>query len=68
MDGSAPGSRDTARERLFGLLALGVAVVLLVSSVTWFGTGQRGVGFGQLFLGVVLAVVGAVLYRRSQRG
>jgi len=36
--------------------------------VTWFGTGQRGVGFGQLFLGVVLAMVGAVLYRRSQRG
>ena len=67
MDGSAPGPRDTARERLYGLLALGVALVLLVSSVTWFGTGRQAVGLGQLFLGVVLAVVGAVLYRRSRR-
>ena len=67
MDGSAPGSRDTARERLYGLLALGVAVVLLVSSVTWFGTGQALVGIGQLVLAVVLAAIGAVLYRRSQR-
>jgi hypothetical protein len=67
MDGSAPGSRDTARERLYGLLALGVAVVLLVSSVTWFGTGQALVGIGQLVLAVVLAGVGAVLYRRAKR-
>jgi hypothetical protein len=63
-----PGRRDTRRERLVGLLVLAVAVVLLVSSVTWFGTGQQGVGVGQLVLGVVLAVVGAVLYRRSRRG
>jgi uncharacterized membrane protein len=41
--------------------------VLLVSSVTWFTTEQTVVGVGQLVLGVVLAVVGAVLYRRSQR-
>ena len=68
MDGSAPGPRDTARERLYGLLALGVAVVLLVSSVTWFGTGQTLVGVGQLVLAVVLAVVGVTFYRRSQRG
>jgi hypothetical protein len=67
MDGSAPGSRDTRRERLYGLLALGVALVLLVSSVTWFGTGQALVGIGQLVLAVVLAAIGAVLYRRSQR-
>ena len=67
MDGSAPGPRDTARERLFGLLALGVALVLLVSSVTWFGTGQTLVGVTQVALGVALAVVGAVLYRRSRR-
>jgi hypothetical protein len=39
-----------------------------MSSVTWFGTGQRGAGFGQLFLGVVLAAVGVALYRRSRRG
>ena len=62
-----PGSRDPRRERLVGLLGLGVAVVLLVSSVTWFSTGQTGVGIGQLVLGVVLAVVGAVLLRRSSR-
>jgi hypothetical protein len=67
MDGSAPGPRDTARERLYGLLALGVAVVLLVSSVTWFGTGQTLVGIGQLVLAVVLAVIGATFYRRSRR-
>ena len=67
MDGSVPGSRDTARERLYGLLALGVALVLLVSSVTWFGTGQTLVGVGQLVVAVVLAGLGAVLYRRSQR-
>ena len=67
MDGSAPGSRDTRRERLYGLLALGIALVLLVSSVTWFGTGQALVGIGQLVLAVVLAAIGAVLYRRSQR-
>jgi hypothetical protein len=63
----SPASRDTRRERLIGLLVLGVAVVLLVSSVTWFGTGQTGVGVGQLFLGVVLAAVGGFLYRRATR-
>jgi len=67
MDGSAPGPRDTARERLYGLLALGVAVVLLVSSVSWFGTGQTLVGVAQLVVAVVLAALGAVLYRRSRR-
>lgn len=67
MDGSAPGSRDPGRERLIGLLVLGVAVVLLVSSVTWFGTGQTLVGVLQLVLGVVLAVVGGLLLRRSRR-
>ena len=61
------GSRDAGRERLIGLLVLGVALVLLVSSVTWFGTGQTVVGVGQLVLGAGLAVVGVVLYRRSQR-
>ena len=67
MDGSTPGPRDPARERLYGLLALGVAVVLLVSSVTWFGTGQTLVGIGQLVLAVVLAGIGATFYRRSRR-
>ena len=65
---AANRGRDPRRERLIALLVLGVALVLLVSSGTWFGTGQQGVGFGQLFLGLVLAAVGAVMYRRSQRG
>jgi hypothetical protein len=61
-------SRDPRRERLIGLLLLGIAVVLLVSSVTWFGTGQQLVGIGQLAFGAVVAVVGALLYRRATRG
>ena len=61
-------TRDPRRERLIGLLLLGIAVVLLVSSVTWFGTGQQVVGIGQLFLGAVLAVVGGLLYRRATGG
>jgi hypothetical protein len=63
-----PASRDTRRERLIGLLVLGVAVVLLVSSVSWFGTGQTLVGIGQLVLAVVLAGVGGFLLRRATRG
>jgi hypothetical protein len=67
---SAPvpsGSRNARRERLVGLLVLGVALVLLVSSVTWFTSEQAGVGIGQLLLGVVLVAVGGVLVRRSGR-
>lgn len=67
---SAPvpsGSRNARRERLAGLLALGIAVVLLVSSVSWFGTGRTGWGVGQLVLAVVLAGTGGFLYRRSRR-
>jgi hypothetical protein len=67
-DPGTPLSSDRRRERLIGLLLLGIAVVLLVSSVTWFGTGQQGVGIGQVVLGAGLAVAGAVLYRRAQRG
>jgi hypothetical protein len=64
----APGtSRDAPRERLVALLVLGVAAVLLVSSVTWFGTGQEGVGIGQVVLGLVVAGVGGFLYRRASR-
>ena len=66
-DPGTPATRDPGRQRLIGLLLLGIAVVLLVSSGTWFGTGQQGVGIGQLVLGVVLAAAGAVLYRRSRR-
>jgi hypothetical protein len=61
-------SRDAKRERLVGLLVLGVAFVLLVSSVSWFSTGQTLVGIGQLVLAVVLAAVGGFLLRRATRG
>ena len=62
------GSRDARRERLVGLLVLGVALVLLVSCVTWFAGDQVVVGIAQLVLAVVLAVVGGFLVRRSGRG
>ena len=34
--GAVSARPDPRRERLVGLLVLGIAVVLLVSSVTWF--------------------------------
>jgi hypothetical protein len=55
------------RERLVGMLLLGIALVLLVSSPTWFASEQGGVGVAQLLVAVVLAGVGAWLYRRAQR-
>ena len=54
------------RERLVGLLLLGIAAVLLLSSVTWFGSDRSAVGTGQVVLGVVLAGVGAFLVRRAR--
>ena len=54
------------RERLVALFVAGVAVVLLVSSVTWFASDQAVVGVAQLFLGGVLAAAAAFLYRRAQ--
>jgi hypothetical protein len=62
---SAPDPR-ARRERLVGLLVLGIAAVLLLSSVTWFGSGRPGVGVGQLVVGLVLAGVGAVVHRRAR--
>jgi hypothetical protein len=67
---SAPvpsGSRNARRERLVGLLVLGVALVLLVSTPTWFASDQAGVGIGQFVLGLLLAAVGGLLVRRSGR-
>ena len=67
---SAPepaGTPKASRERLVGLLVLGVALVLLVSCVTWFAGDQVVVGIAQLVLAVVLAVVGGFLVRRSGR-
>ena len=68
MSAPVPSSpRDVRRERLVGLLVLGVALVLLVSSVTWFASDRALVGIGQLVLGVVLAAIGGFLIRRSGR-
>jgi hypothetical protein len=67
MTSPEPGSPLARRERLVGLLALGIAVVLLLSSVTWFGSGRSGVGIGQVVLGLVLAGVGGFLVRRTRQ-
>ena len=61
-------SRNARRERLVGLLVLGIGVVLLLSTPTWFASDQAVVGIGQLVLALVLAAVGALLVRRSGRG
>jgi len=61
-----PPQPRARRERLVGLLLLGIAVVLLLSSVTWFGSDRAGVGIGQVVLGVVLAAAGVFLARRAQ--
>ena len=53
------------RERPVGLLVLGIAAVLLVSSPTWFASDRVVVGVVQLAVAVVLAVVGGVLLRRA---
>jgi MYXO-CTERM domain-containing protein len=67
MTSPRPGSPLARRERLVGLLVLGIAVVLLLSSVTWFGSDRVGVGIGQVVLGLVLAGVGGLLVRRTRR-
>ncbi len=56
---------DPRRQRLVGLLVLGIAVVLLVSSPTWFASDRQLIGVAQLAVGVLLAAVGAVLLRRA---
>ena len=64
-DGSPRRTPEQQRARLVGLFVLGIAVVLLVSSVTWFGSDQTGVGIAQLVCGLVVAGVGGFLVRRA---
>lgn len=64
---TTPSSRDARRERLVALLVLGIALVLLGSSATWFGSGRSGVGIGQIVIAVLVAAAGVVLLRRSRR-
>lgn len=58
---------DPQRQRLVGLLVLGIAAVLVVSSVTWFASDQVVVGVAQLAVGVLDGAVGLVLLRRARR-
>lgn len=64
-DPSPRRTPEQNRARLVALFVLGVAVVLLVSSVTWFGSDRTGVGIAQLVCGLVVAGVGGVLLRRA---
>lgn len=58
---------DPQRQRLVGLLVLGIAAVLVVSSVTWFASDKVVVGVAQLAVGVLDGAVGLVLLRRARR-
>jgi hypothetical protein len=60
------GGTTARRERLVALLVLGIGVVLLVSSPTWFASDRTAVGVAQLFVGVLLLAVGGFLLRRSR--
>jgi hypothetical protein len=64
---TSPASGDARRPRLVGRLLLAVAVVLLVSAVSWFGSGRAGVGIAQLVVGAVVAVAGGFLVLRGSR-
>ena len=61
------GGRAAGGERLVGVRVVGIGVVLLLTSVTWFSSGRSGVGIGQLVLAAGLLGAGAVLLRRSRR-
>lgn len=63
---TAPGSRNARRERLVGFFVLGIAVVLALSSPTWFASGQTGVGVAQLVVALVFAGVGGYLVKRAR--
>ena len=53
------------RERLVGLLLLGIALMLLATAATWFGSDRAGVGVGSLVLGLAVAALGGIMFRRS---
>ncbi len=61
-----PRTRNARRERLVGLLLLGIAVVLLFSSPTWFTRDQTAVAVAQIVVALLLAGVGGFLVRRAQ--
>lgn len=49
------------------MLVLGIAVVFLLTSPTWFATGQDGIAVAQILLAFLLVGVGVWLYRGSLR-
>jgi hypothetical protein len=55
------------RERLVGMLLFGVAVVLLVSSPTWFASDRVAVGIAQIVIGLAVGAAGVWVGRRAQR-
>jgi hypothetical protein len=55
------------RERLAGMLLFGVAVVLLVSSPTWFASDRVAVGITQIVIGLGVGAAGVWVGRRAQR-
>lgn len=57
---------DPRRQRLVGLLVGGIAVVLLVSSPTWFASDRLVIGVAQLGVGVLFAGVAVLLLRRAR--
>jgi hypothetical protein len=63
-----PTPARTSPARLAGLLTLGIALVLLVTSVSWFTADRTGVGITQLVVAVLLGVLGVVLVRRRPAG
>jgi hypothetical protein len=54
------------RERLVGMLLFGVAVVLLVSSPTWFASDRVAVGVAQIVIGIAVGAAGVWVGRRAQ--
>ena len=61
-----PRTRNARRERLVGLLLLGIAVVLLLSSPTWFSRDQSVVAIAQIVVPLVLGGIGGFLVKRAQ--
>jgi len=54
------------RERPLGLLLLGVALMLLATSATWFGNDRAWIGVVSLVVAAAAAAGGVLLLRRSR--
>ncbi|MCW2582678.1 MAG: uncharacterized protein JWQ53_1468 [Klenkia sp.] len=63
---TTPPTPNARRERLIGYFLLGVAVVLVLSSPTWFGSDRSTVGIAQVVVAFVFAGIGGFLIRRSR--